>query len=90
MEAVDMARMYKDIELTIRSRSRFVAEHIEYVMKESSFYVKLNNGYTIRVQVDKKKKEVDLDNLVWYLNNLAEYLDDMVCMEEKEDESKDT
>lgn len=81
MKAVDMARMYKDIELTIRSRSRFAPEHIEYVKEGSSFYVKLNNGYSIRVQVDKKKKEVDLDNLAWYLNNLAEYLDDKACME---------
>lgn len=89
MKAVDMARMCKDIELTIRSRSRFVAEHIEYVKEESSLYVKLNNGYTIRVQVDKKNKEVDLDNLAWYLNNLAEYLDDKVC-EEVTYESKNT
>lgn len=81
MKAADMARMHKDIELTIRSGSRFVPEHIEYVKDDSSYYVKLNNGYTIRVQVDKKKKEVDLDNLVWYLNNLAEYLDDKTCME---------
>lgn len=81
MKAVDMARMHKDIELTIRSRSRFVAEHIEYVVESNSFYVKLNNGYAIRVQVDKKKNEVDLDNLAWYLNNLAEYLDDKACME---------
>ena len=81
MKAVDMARMHKDIELTIRSRSRFVPEHIEYVKEDSSFYVRLNNGYTIRVQVDKKKKEVDLDDLAWYLNNLAEYLDDKAYME---------
>ena len=86
MKAVDMARMYKDIELTIRSRSRFVAEHIEYVKEESSFYAKLNNGYTIRVQVDKKNKEVDLDDLSWYLNNLAEYLDDKACEEVTDDE----
>ena len=84
MNALDMARIYKDIELTIRSRSRFVPEHIEYVKDDSSYYVKLNNGYTIRVQVDKKKKEVDLDDLAWYLNNLAEYLDDKACEEGEE------
>lgn len=81
MKAAEMQEIMRDIELTIRSRSRFVPEHIEYVKEGSSFYVRLNNGYTIRVQVDKKKKEVDLDDLAWYLNNLAEYLDDKACEE---------
>lgn len=80
-----MQELAKDIRYMIMSRTRYKVKHIEYVEDEMElfggryFFIYLDNGYTVRVEI-MKNNTVDLDGLLRYL----------IRLEEKEDESKDT